>query len=212
LEQSLAKLGKRRGHVALGFDLLALCHLLRRVIPNARGRANTIEAELTSAEQLAGRFHAALAHRKAPLAELKRVTEIRDRAFSLFVEAYGQVRRAVQYLRWEQGDADRIMPSLYRRRQSRREKPRAAIGIATTAQDRVAAAPEVAHEHNVAAPEIPQEHEAQSIPQLRLVRCTIDNSDRDPAALREVPCLPTWRHDGLRVPLQSVRHGSGTVP
>jgi hypothetical protein len=37
----------------------------------------------------------------------------RQRAFSLFVKAYDQARRAIQYVRWQQGDADSIAPSLY---------------------------------------------------------------------------------------------------
>jgi hypothetical protein len=46
--------------------------------------------------------------------------DTRDRAFTLFVQAYGQMRRAVQYLRWQYRDADQYAPSLYRRRRARR--------------------------------------------------------------------------------------------
>ena len=48
----------------------------------------------------------------------------RQRAFTLFARRYDELRRVVTYLRWHQGDADRIAPSLYRRRHKRRSKPR----------------------------------------------------------------------------------------
>ncbi len=38
---------------------------------------------------------------------------MRARAFTLFSRAYDQVRRAVNVLRWDEGDADSIAPSLY---------------------------------------------------------------------------------------------------
>jgi hypothetical protein len=46
--------------------------------------------------------------------------EIRARAFTLLVRAYDQVRRAVIYLRWDEGDADEIAPSFYPGRGRRR--------------------------------------------------------------------------------------------
>jgi hypothetical protein len=47
---------------------------------------------------------------------------MRDRTFTLFMQAYGQVRRAVQYLRWQHQDANQYAPSLYRRRRARRAR------------------------------------------------------------------------------------------
>ena len=38
-----------------------------------------------------------------------------DASFTLFANSYDQLRRAVTYLRWEQGDADAILPSLWAR-------------------------------------------------------------------------------------------------
>lgn len=42
------------------------------------------------------------------------------RAYSLFVRAYDQCRRAVSYLRWEEGDADDEPPSLFANRGPRK--------------------------------------------------------------------------------------------
>ena len=49
--------------------------------------------------------------------------ELRVRAFTLFVHAYSNARRAVTYLRWHEGDADSIAPSLYAGRSNGRMKP-----------------------------------------------------------------------------------------
>jgi hypothetical protein len=45
---------------------------------------------------------------------------MRQKAFTLFVRAYDEARRAVQYLRAKAGDADSIAPSLYQGRAGRR--------------------------------------------------------------------------------------------
>lgn len=37
----------------------------------------------------------------------------RQQAYTLFVNAYDQIRRAISFLRWDQGDADEIAPSLF---------------------------------------------------------------------------------------------------
>jgi hypothetical protein len=42
--------------------------------------------------------------------------ERKVRAFTLFTRAYDQTRRAVTYLRWNEGDADTLAPSLYKGR------------------------------------------------------------------------------------------------
>jgi hypothetical protein len=43
----------------------------------------------------------------------------RHRAYTLFVRAYDEVRRAVSFLRWRKGDADDIIPSIYSVRAAR---------------------------------------------------------------------------------------------
>ena len=40
-------------------------------------------------------------------------TADRTRAFVLFVRCYDEIRRAVSFLRWNEGDADTLVPSLY---------------------------------------------------------------------------------------------------
>jgi hypothetical protein len=51
---------------------------------------------------------------------------IRQQAFTLLVKAYDETRRAVSFLRWREGDADTIAPSLYAGRGGR-GKPAAPV-------------------------------------------------------------------------------------
>ena len=46
----------------------------------------------------------------------------RDKAFTLFVRAYDEARRAILFLRWHEGDADTILPSLYKGRRSAKKR------------------------------------------------------------------------------------------
>ena len=50
--------------------------------------------------------------------------DVLQRAYTLLYETYDDVRQMVGYLRWKQGDADRIAPSLFAQRcRNRRPKP-----------------------------------------------------------------------------------------
>jgi hypothetical protein len=50
--------------------------------------------------------------RRVPLKAVAEALEHRKRAFTQFSRAYSQVRRAVQYLRYDAGDAEQIAPPL----------------------------------------------------------------------------------------------------
>ena len=58
--------------------------------------------------------------RRNGLASLRAAADTRIRAFTLLTLTYDQARRAVIYLRWEQGDVQRIAPSLYTGRGGRK--------------------------------------------------------------------------------------------
>ena len=45
---------------------------------------------------------------------------MRDQAFALFAKKYDELRRAVWFVRWQEGDADEYAPSLYAGRGSRK--------------------------------------------------------------------------------------------
>jgi len=86
-------------------------------------------------------------------------SEIRARAFSLLMRTYGQVQRAVEYLRWDHGDAQEIAPSVYTGSRGGRRQ------AAQPADDVVAPAPAVVPNAPVAphadVPANPQPHAAE---------------------------------------------------
>ncbi|MBI5482654.1 MAG: hypothetical protein HY906_27620 [Deltaproteobacteria bacterium] len=62
---------------------------------------------------------AALGLKQARTEKPKESVDRRDRAFTLLVNACDTFQRAVAYLRWNEGDADAIAPSLFDYRSGR---------------------------------------------------------------------------------------------
>ncbi len=116
----LAELRGPNGHKNVAFDVLLLASLLRDNWSTIGGRTGVQVSELDRAEQAADRLASAVGFREQGPGVASASAETRQRAFTLFVQAYDQVRRAVSYLRWDHGDADRIVPSLYAGRGGRR--------------------------------------------------------------------------------------------
>ena len=110
------------------------------------------EDELTQAELAAEQLASGIAKKNEPKERAEQLANMRDRAFTLFVYAYGQVRRAVQYLRWDHNDADAFAPSLYRRRYTGRAKARRTIDSANVSATQA--------EHS--APDQHQEHDCET--------------------------------------------------
>lgn len=113
---------KRRGRLRFAYGLLGLVEVLRKAWPTVADKTGLTESELTHAEALGEQLARGVALQNAPIEQLKQLAELRDRAFTVFVRAYGQVRHALQYLRREKNDAERYAPSLYGRRRSRKPK------------------------------------------------------------------------------------------
>jgi len=76
----------------------------------------------------------ALAYQKKPLKDLVKIAELRQRAFTVFANAYTQVRRAIQYLSADEKEAERIIPTLYPRQRVARKAQPTAAGVAPVAE------------------------------------------------------------------------------
>jgi hypothetical protein len=112
------KIDRGRSHWNLGRDLVALVQLLGKT----RKETRVDPKELERAANLAAELGLALAAREAKrqgTVEETETADMRSRAFALLAESYGEVRRAVQYLRYREGDAGELAPSLYVARRSR---------------------------------------------------------------------------------------------
>lgn len=105
------------GYRNVAFDLSGLTQLFKAAWPNIQGKTGMQQSEIDEAGQVALTLAAAIAHRenKESIAE---ATDTRQRVFTLFSTSYDQIRRGMSYLRWNQGDVDEIVPSLYAGRQN----------------------------------------------------------------------------------------------
>jgi hypothetical protein len=121
-----------KGYQSLAFDLQLLAAWLRGAFPQIAGQSGVQAGDLVRAEGVAAGIVRAIGLREQGNAALRSAADVRVRAFTLLTRAYDQTRRAVTYLRWEEGDVERIVPSLYagrggRKREGRTSSARAGV-------------------------------------------------------------------------------------
>lgn len=124
--------GGAGGDRDLAGDLRVLHAALHANLSRIAGKTAVTEERVEHAFELSTRLLLLAGEREREVTErsvqTQALAELRDRVFTLFQRAYDQVRRAVTYLRWEQGDAEHFAPSLYARnpgRARRNEEPAA---------------------------------------------------------------------------------------
>lgn len=111
------------GYRNVGYELLALISILRGAGTRIQGRIATLPEDLDRAEEVATELLELTARKEQRQQGDVRATEDRLRAITLMVKAYNQARRAVHFLRWDYGDADKITPSIYTARSVKRRSP-----------------------------------------------------------------------------------------
>jgi hypothetical protein len=120
--EHVAEIRSGMGHVDMANDLVQLAELYRKQWGAVKGLSPVKRQMVDRAAMLGLELHARLGARRLaddPLANDGGPQMARSRAFTLLVRVYDQCRRAVTYLRWNEGDADSIAPSLYGRRRRR---------------------------------------------------------------------------------------------
>ena len=113
------ELGELRGNVGFTnqiFDAFQVVTLLRKHWADVEPNSGVTAAELDDAERLAQRFAQVLADREKAASQTGELAEMRQRAYTGLLDTWDQVRRAVIYLRWNEGDAENIAPSLWANR------------------------------------------------------------------------------------------------
>lgn len=118
----LSKLSVPNGYRNIGADLLILVRVLRDGWCKHQGLTAIQSAELDYAANLADKLICGIAVRERTTVEAAAAADDRQRAFTLFVRAYSEVRWVVRFLRRRDGDAERLAPSLYGRRKPRRKQ------------------------------------------------------------------------------------------
>lgn len=109
------------GYRQLAMELLALTCRLRAAWPQIAGRSAIDESEIATAEAICKYIQSTVGQREqtGPTPTPALSVE-RQRAYTLFLRAYDEVRRAAVYLRWHHDDADTLVPSLYAGRGGRK--------------------------------------------------------------------------------------------
>ena len=110
------------GYKNLAFDLLGLSAILRQNWELISSKTAIMLTELDQADSIGEQLVNALGAREQAPAAAAEVAQQRQRIFTLFTKSYDQVRRAVSYLRWDDGDVERVSPSLYSGRATGRRK------------------------------------------------------------------------------------------
>lgn len=121
-ESALAALVGGNSHRGKASDLALVVRILRAAWGSLAGKTLVTEAELTAAENLANQLFRAVGERD----QVERSTksgELRIRSYTMLLAEHDQLKRAVTFVRWNEGDADAILPSLFAGRGRRPEEP-----------------------------------------------------------------------------------------
>ena len=109
----LAELKGGPGYLNTTSDVGVLVRMFRERWSDVVSKSAVQPAELDEAEQMFERITLAYAERTQQSNTAAAATDDRLRAYTLLVNAYDQARRAASYLRWVEGDAEKIVPSLW---------------------------------------------------------------------------------------------------
>ncbi|HEU4535116.1 MAG TPA: hypothetical protein VFS00_13405 [Polyangiaceae bacterium] len=110
------------GHQDTANDLVELGVLFRSARAVLAGRTRVNDAEVARALELGMQLVDALGRRRVGTEGGETPSQAADdrvRAFWLFHDAYEESRRAMSHLRWHEGDADQLVPSLFSGRRRR---------------------------------------------------------------------------------------------
>jgi hypothetical protein len=175
------------GYQNVASDLQILARVLRDRWPVAQGKCAAQQAEVDRAFLLMERILRASGHREQDARHVPEAADLRARAFTLLVRAYEDARRAICFLRREQGDAEDVVPSLFLRKG--RSRKRAARDVAPGFRE----APRVARDAEPApAPVVVPTSSSWSAPRghAQLPVPVPDLSQMLPSALDRAPARP----------------------
>lgn len=140
------------GYKNVQLDLQMLVSVLKANWPTVQGKCATSVEELARGERLVTWLIEVVGLREQGPAEKAKSADMRLRAFTLFTRSYDEVRRAVGYLRWKEGDVDNIIPSFWAGRPTGRSANGKKASDGTKPQEELAPK---ASETPAAAPTVP---------------------------------------------------------
>jgi hypothetical protein len=113
-ESAINKIKDGSGHKDTASDLVALVGLYRSKWEEVKNMCGITEQELTRAAQIAPAVFSLLSKREFQTSVVPDGSLRVRRAWTLLDRAYSHCRRALGFLRYEEGDADTLAPSLRR--------------------------------------------------------------------------------------------------
>ena len=116
---AVAHIRKGSGNADTAGDLVALAALFKESWGKVNSKTAVERNEIDRAAELGPAVLVALHAKKHAGKPVDTETQ-RARAFTLLVHAYDACRQALTYLRWKEGDADTIAPSLTKKRPGRK--------------------------------------------------------------------------------------------
>ncbi len=155
-----AEVPKSLGYRGVAYDITRLIVIFRQYWEGVENNSALTRARLGEYEILSDRLITAVGVREQSSETVDAATVRRQRAFTLVVDAYDDVRRGLSYLRWKEGDLDTIMPSLYSGRVSRKKQeasppPTGAPAPGTPAASSPAGIPPAASASGAQEPPVP---------------------------------------------------------
>ncbi|HEX9640144.1 MAG TPA: hypothetical protein VGB13_02390 [Candidatus Krumholzibacteria bacterium] len=109
----VSKMKTGNGYKDVAFDVLGLVEVFRNHWANVQSRTAVQPEELDAAELAAKDLITVVGLREQAPTAVNDAARVRQQAYTLLLRAYNDARRAIQYVRFERGDADDISPSLY---------------------------------------------------------------------------------------------------
>jgi hypothetical protein len=110
---SLAEYEPGNGYRNLAHNLGMLAGLCVRHWSTIEGRSGITKDDVTRASMLNEEILKVLGARVNDNGEASQNAMLRAQAFTLLVRAYDELRRAIAFIRYHEGDVDEIVPSLY---------------------------------------------------------------------------------------------------
>jgi hypothetical protein len=114
--KQVASIRSGTGHDDTANDLGALAQFYRALDPEVRAKTLVTKADIDRSAELSLLLLAALGRRRLGSDGAGTATRYLDdkaRALRLVMRSYGELRRAVTFLRWHEGEADQFVPSLF---------------------------------------------------------------------------------------------------
>lgn len=109
----LAPLKGAIGYKNVAFELIDYANLFTSCWDAIDNKTALQEAEIDQARKLGEQLVFAVGQRDQAPVVLAEAARVRQQAYTLFFNAYSEVRRAIQFLRYYEGDVESIAPSLF---------------------------------------------------------------------------------------------------